>query len=109
MKEARTIGNNIRYWSELKGFSEERLSDLLCQSIEEVRMVLAGRRLLSFPKIEILSKELQIPVEQLLESNNTVDYSYAIDCMNGFTKESNREFVLDLIYDYLDVLDSVNP
>lgn len=108
MKEVRTIGNNIKVFSEKKGVSEERLSTLLCQPLEEVRMVLAGRKILSFPKLEILSKEFQIPVENLMEEKVGTDYSYAIDCMKSFSKESNREKVLDLIYDYLDVLDSVN-
>ena len=43
-----------------------------------------------------------------MEEKVGTDYSYAIDCMKSFSKESNREKVLDLIYDYLDVLDSVN-
>jgi len=108
MKDVRTIGNNIKYWSELRGFSEEKLSVLLCRPVEEIRMVLAGRRLVSFPMLETLANEFHISVDKLLETNGVASYSYAIDCMNGFTKESNRELVLDLIYDYLDVLDSIN-
>lgn len=108
MREIRTIGNNIKIISLEKGVSEEQLSVLLSQSIKDIRMIFAGRKILSFPMLELLSKAFKIPVETLLEEKNGADYNYAIDCMNNFTDESNREKVLDLIYDYLDVLDSVN-
>ncbi len=110
MKEVRIIGNNIKYFSKKMGITEESLSVLLCQSIEDVRMILAGRKIISFPQLEALSIKFHIPVERLMEEKDSVDCTYAIDCMNCFAKETNRESVLDLIYDYLDVLDSVhNP
>ena len=108
MKACRNLGNTIQYLLEKKGITAEKMAAILNCSIEDLKMGLAGRKIFSFIQLEQIANELGISVGDLLSSKQNEYYVYAMDCMNEFSNEKYREEILDIIYDYLDVYDSVH-
>lgn len=108
MREARMVGKAIKKLTEKKGIGPEQLSQLLSLPVEIINMGLAGRQLFSFDQLEQISNYCDISMDLILDVDSPGCSAYAIDCMNDFTNINNCEDVLDLIYDYLDILDCVN-
>ena len=108
MKNIRNLGNRIKYVCDEKGVSHDKLSELLNCSVSDIRMSLFGRKFFSYQQIEKIADLLGISVDALLVESLQLQASYAMDCMNEFTHPENCEMILDLIYDYLDVYESVN-
>ena len=108
MKDVRNLGNRIKYVCDEKGVSYEKLSELLNCSVSDILMSLSGRKLFSYHQIEKIADLLNTSADTLLDDGQQPQASYAMDCINGFTDPENCEMVLDLIYDYLDVYESVN-
>lgn len=108
MEDIRSLGNKIRQIAIEHNISEKNLADCLKLTISDMNMGLAGRKYFSYPQLEKIAECFDVPVEILFNSKNEEKYAYSIDFMNKFTNNKNLEDVLDIIYDYLDVLDSVN-
>lgn len=108
MKDIRAVGNKIKCICENKGVSTKELSDLLECSVLDVQMSLLGRKIFSYQQLEKIAQKLCVSIDEIINVKTDNYYMYGMDCMNDFTKSENREQILDLIYDYLDVYDSVN-
>ena len=107
MKNVREIGYRIRSLMEERKLSVEDLANNLEKPADEVNMALFGRRFFSFPQLEKISDFLNVPVDRFFEHGQNISLGDSVDCMNRFTDKENCEEVLDLIYDYLDVYDSI--
>lgn len=108
MRELRFLGNKIRELAEKRNISAENIAKLLDRPVTQIRMGLSGRAMFSYSQLEMIADYLQVSISVLL-SKDQIDYSLnSVDCMNNFTNDKNREDILDLIYDYLDIRDSVN-
>lgn len=108
MKEARMLGNNIQNLAEKKGLSVSYLSSILDCDEHQVLELFKGRAYASFAKIKILAKELDTTVEELLKGDQKVYNSTVVHCMHEFEDEENREFILDIIDGYIDIMDALN-
>lgn len=106
MEELRDLGNRIKYIADEKGISVNEISNKTGQPLEQIYFGLTGRKMFSFPQLEEISDVLGVSVDAFFDSESDKSLWY-VDCMNEFTKKENRENILDIIYDYLDVLDSV--
>lgn len=108
MKNARMIGN---YVNKLISEKELTLSDLRgvlgCSDLQ-VQSFLKGRKLISYSQLSALADFLSVPVSALLAGDKESYAATVVHCMNEFQDEQNREKILDLIDDYMDVLDSVS-
>lgn len=70
-------------------------------------MLLKGRAYASFPQVSALSKLLEVSIDQLLSGDKESYNTTVVHCMNDFQDTSKREEILDLIDDYVDIVDAV--
>ena len=108
MQGARMLGSYARQIANAKKVSIEDLSNALHCSIQEVMAFFMGRRFLSFEQMKKLSTILDTPIDKLLQGDPENYNRTVVHCMNDFSNYENRELILDIIDDYLDVVDSIN-
>ena len=103
MKTARMIGNYAEHRAAVLGISKEAINDVLQFSDQETSAFFKGRLLLTFDQIERLAKAWKISIH-----GDEKEYSKSVvHCMNAFDNNANREKILYIIDDYLDVWDSL--
>lgn len=108
MQGARMLGNYISYLANEKGLSISDLSNALGCSNDQVYLLLKGRAYASFSQISNLAALLETPIAKLLSGNEEIYSSTVVHCMNDFQDPKNREDILDLIEDYVDLVDAVD-
>lgn len=108
MKSARMLGNYVEYLAEQKGLSASDLGQALGCDQNKVASFLKGRAYASFSQISNLAKILGASVADLIAGDVQHYNETVVDCMNGFDNPKNREMVLDLIDNYIDVIDAVS-
>ena len=62
----------------------------------------------SYAKIKILAEALGTTVGELLKGDQKVYNSTVVHCMHEFEDDENREFILDIIDGYIDIVDALN-
>lgn len=107
MQRARILGNNIRRKAEEQGITKREIADLLGCSEERVIALYSGRVYLSYMQLQSVAERLGTPVTELITGGET-EYKADMDKSFGvFSDDSNRERVLDIIEDYLDIREAV--
>ena len=106
MRNMRVIGATIRKELEAKCVSQEQLAKEIEIDVNDLEMAIYGRKMLSFAQLFRISECLGVNIDALVEGDNSYYSNTVVDCMNGFEDEENRENILDLIYDYMDLLDA---
>ena len=107
MQEARMLGNYIQHLAQEKDMSNSDLSRILGCTENRVYSFLKGRAFASFNQIQKLADALDISVDTLLTGDPKSYNASVVHCMNEFDDSSNREFILDLIDQYIDIYDAV--
>ena len=107
MKTARMIGNYAEHRVEDLCLSPQYVGEALQLSDREIMAFYKGRLLLTFEQLSTLAHILNTSVQELIEGNEQEYNSSVVHCMNEFDNESNREIILDIIDDYLDIWDSL--
>ena len=107
MKKARMIGNYVKHLAKENRLSTEALSNLLNCTEEQVLMFEKGRAFLGFDQIKAISDYFHVSVTDLLNGDPNVYRATVVHCMNDFQTDSNRENILDIIDDYMDIRDAV--
>lgn len=108
MRGARMTGNFIMSLAENNNVSSEELSERLSCSVQQVEDLYAGRYILPFWKMESLSELFGVSVSQLLDGDPDGYNANAVHCMKDFSDSDNREKILDIIDDYLDIREALN-
>ena len=108
MQNARMLGNYVAHLAEKKGLSFSDLGEVLGCDEASVGLFVKGRSYASFSQISALAKLLGAPVQDLLRGDAEQYNKTVVDCMNDFQDPANREKILDLIDDYIDVVDAVS-
>lgn len=108
MKEARMLGNHICQLAKSKGLSELELSQTLGCEEYQVNSLIKGRAFATFSQIQKLSEKLDTSIESLLKGDEESYNSTVVHCMNKFKNNENREIILDIIDDYIDIVDALN-
>lgn len=108
MREARMLGNYIDRLAKSEGLSISDLSRILDCSENQVLSLIKGRAFASFPQISRLASALGKGVGQLLAGDESGYNASVVHCMNDFQDPNNREMILDLIDDYVDIVDAVS-
>lgn len=108
MQRARMLGNKIEHLATSKNLSITDLSEVLGCTETQMHLLLKGRVVASFTQISRIAEKLETSVQDLLASNKAEYNSTVIHCMNEFADDNNREFILDLMYDYMDIVDAVS-
>lgn len=101
------LGNYVKHLAESKGLSISRVSEILGCNEHQAQAFLKGRGYASFAQISKLAVELGTNIENLLIGDEKQYNETVVHCMNDFQNTSNREMILDLIDDYVDIVDAV--
>ncbi len=107
MKKARMLGNYVEHIAKEKQLSVSEMSEILDCEERQVKSFYKGRTLLSFAQITNLAKRFSISVENLLAGNEELYNATVVHCMNDFSDSDNREMILDIIDNYVDIIDAV--
>ncbi len=108
MKKARMLGNYVKRLADEKGLSVSELGGILGFNNQHVNAFVKGRMLVSFEQMKALADAFSVSVGELLAGDEQHYNSTVVHCMNAFDNPDNREKILDIIDDYVDVLDAVN-
>ena len=108
MQRTRMIGDFIRSLAKNNDISNEELSERLSCNVQQIEDLFAGRYILPFWKFKILSDLLKVPISQLLDGNLEDYNENYVHCINDFKDLNNREKILDIIDDYLDIKEMLN-
>lgn len=108
MQNARMLGNYVAHLAEEKGLAFSALREALGCDEAGVGLFVKGRSYASFSQISALAKLLGSSVQDLLRGDVEQYNKTVVDCMNDFQDPANRETILDLIDDYIDVVDAVS-
>lgn len=108
MQEARKLGNFIENLAAEKKISVSSLSQQIGCSDLQLERLFKGLAIASFAQISKLAASLGVSVSALL-SGDTEKYNHTVvHCMNDFQDVEKREMILDLIDDYVDVVDAIS-
>lgn len=107
MKTARMLGSYAEELANKNGFTAKSLGELLGRTEHQVRMFFKGRAYLSFPQMKILAETFNVSVTDLLEGNKDSYKANFVNCRHEFDNDENREKILDIIDDYIDLFDAV--
>ena len=102
------LGNYIKLLADEKGLSISDLTRILDCDENEMNSLIKGRRFLPFKQIAALSRELGVSVADLFNGNYEHYNATVVHCMNEFDDPKNREIILDIIDDYVDIIDAVS-
>ena len=107
MKTSRMLGNYVEHLTKENQVSINSLSEILNCTEYQVQRFFKGRTLLSFSQIMALSKFFDISVNDLLAGDEDYYKTTVVHYNQKFDKDNNREFVLDIIDNYVDLCDIV--
>ncbi len=108
MRKARVMGNYAQYLAEQKNISTSDLAvDLNCVP-SKISELYKGLVYPTFPQISCLAKKLGVSVQELINGDSDIYDQTVVHCMNDFDHKENREQILDIIEDYIDILNSVS-
>ena len=108
MQEARALGNYVAHLAETKRLSVADLSQILDCNENKVHAFLKGRAVASFSQLSNLAAALETTVETLLCGDISQYNATVVHCMNEFQDIKNREDILDLIDNYIDICNAVS-
>lgn len=107
MKASRMLGNFAEHKIKEKDIAIEQLEKNLHISKEQIIEFYEGRYFLSFIQLKELAKTIDVSIDALLNGNEQEYNSSVVHCMNDFQDNNNREQILDLIDNYLDIYDAI--
>ncbi len=107
MQKARMVGNYIQHLAEEQNVSVKELSDLMGCTELQTKSVFKGRALVSFEQLQRLAARFSVSVQDILNGDTRVYSKTVVHCMNDFENPANRERILDLIDEYMDLVDVV--
>ena len=107
MQRARMLGNYVQNLAEKKGLTNAELREALDCQENQLQSFLKGRSFLPFTQISSLADLLGVTVSDLLEGDPQNYNETVVHCMNQFQNASNREKILDIIDEYMDIRDAV--
>ena len=108
MKGIRMVGFSIENAMKNKKIEPTYICNKLNFSDTELSQVLKGRRMLTFPQLTAVAKWIGVPVDMLLNEDNPEYDKNIVHCMTAFSKDENRENILNDIYDYMDLYDEIS-
>ena len=107
MQSSRMTGRYIMTLAEKNNVSKKELSEKLSCDISQVEDLFAGRFILPFWKLESLSDLFGVSVSQILDGDPDEYNANVVHCMNDFNNPDNREKILNIIDDYLDIKEAL--
>ena len=107
MQKARMLGNFVKKMADEKGMTLTDLSILLQCDENKTLAFLKGRAYITFQQMKELAQAFGVSVSTLLAVDANYYNNSVVHCMNSFQNVENRELILDIIDDYMDVWNAV--
>lgn len=107
MKQARMIGNFVEQMVKAKAISDESLCELIGISEVQLHRFLKGQVILPFAQITKLALVLGVSVSQILNGDEDTYNRTVVHSEGSFSKNENREKILDIIDDYMDLCNAL--
>ncbi len=107
MKNARVIGNYVQHLAKKNDISVSELSKNLNCEENQIKLFFKGRAIASYQQLQKLSELFNVPIKNLMQGDEQIYNQSVVHCMNEFSDNENREFILDIIDDYMDIKDSL--
>lgn len=103
MKDARILGNYVQKLAAEQNVTISDLSALMHCSEQQVKALFKGRFFASFQQLELLAGTFGVKVSQLIHGDESYYNKTVVDCMEDFQNPQEREFILDIIDDFMDI------
>lgn len=107
MKDLRLLGSTIHKLSLDNGISKAKMQEVLGCSYDQVSAIYDGRVFPSFGDLCELASLFGVTVEEMLHGDENYYDANVVHCKGAFSDANNREEILDIIEDYLILLDAV--
>ena len=108
MKKARMLGSYTEYLAKQRGISVSSLSKLLSCTETQVQAFFKGRAFPSYNQLSALAKALDTTPWKLMAGDEQVYSETVFHCHGTFSNPDNREMILDIIDDYMDIYNAVH-
>lgn len=108
MQEARMLGNYVEHLASMRGLSISDLSEILGCTEDRTYSFIKGRAFASFSQLSNLATAFGISIDRLLAGDADSYNATVVHCMNDFHDTNKREEILDLIDNYIDIVDAVD-
>ena len=105
MKELRLLGSMIKKLCEEKHVCIE---NELSWTKDQAAAVFDGRVFPSFPELNRMAELFGVPVSEILQGDEAFYGKNVVHCMGAFENPENREKILDIIDDYLVLMDAIH-
>lgn len=107
MKQARMIGNFVEQMAKAKAISDESLCELIGISEVQLHRFFKGQVILSFVQLTKLASAFGISISQILNGDEDIYNRTVVHSEGVFSKNENREKILDIIDDYMDLCNTL--
>ena len=99
-KFSKSLGSRIRYFRELRGYTQEKLSELIDCETSTLGHVEIGKNLPSLSRLEKIAKVLEIEVYQLFIKKDVEPGDDLREAILNLLKSADKK-QLRLIYDFI--------
>lgn len=103
--ELRRLGYNIEKASQRKYNTIEDFAKAVNLSLRDVHRLFEGRLVLSPFQLKAISEKVDISLKELLDVSGKYNL---VECMGSFKDKRNEDKVLDLIDDYIDLMEAIS-
>ena len=101
----RRLGSNIEKAS-IKDFKQtEEFASAINLSVKDVHRLFEGRLVLSPVQLKLISEKVNKPLKELLDISGKYTL---VECMGSFKDEKNEDKILDLIDNYIDLIEAIS-
>lgn len=109
MKQARTIGNNIKMLLQEKGLSYKDLAEKLGFTELEIAKICDGRLMVTDQDLYEIAETLNVDTDFLLEEQPKERYcgNLFVHYMHTFNEEKNEQMILDIFDFYCDMKEAI--
>lgn len=103
--ELRRLGNNIEKASKRTFKQTEEFASAINWSLKDVHRLFEGRLAVSPLQLKVISEKINTPVKTLLDISG--EYTL-VECMGNFKDVKNQDKILDLIDNYIDLIEAIS-
>ena len=103
--ELRRLGSNIEKASKKAFGHTEEFANAINMSLKDVHRLFEGRLILSPSQLKIISQKVDTPLKDLLDISGKYTF---VECMGNFKDQKNEDKILDLIDNYIDLIEAIS-
>ena len=105
MQKARMIGNYIEHKIKENGLDASFVAEYIGITENQLEQFCKGRLFLSYSQLAKIAEMLSVAVNDVLRGNNQL---YEDSFSDKFDNPKNREIILDIIDNYVDIVEAIN-